>query len=278
MTKPVDRLALHAPALETREVESREVRAVAHDRARRDHVPLHPAHAADHRVVADAHELVHRAQPAEHGEVAHLHMARQRGVVGRDDVRADPAVVRDMAAHHEQAAVADAGQPPAALSAGVHGDVLADLAVGADGQPRALARELQVLRLRAEGCEGEDARARPDLGLARDADMGIERHALAQRGLRAHHAEGADADARGQPRPLLHDGRGMDDGAVGDGHSGGSTIMAENSLSATSLPSTLATPRKRQTRPFDRWTVTCSSSVAPGSTGARKRVLSTVMK
>jgi hypothetical protein len=78
-------------------IQPREFAARAQERRERDHVELDPAHAADHRLLADARELVRADQPAEK-QIADLAMAAERGVIGEDHVVADDAVVRDVRA------------------------------------------------------------------------------------------------------------------------------------------------------------------------------------
>ena len=89
----------------------------------------------DHGAFADAHELPHRRRAAEQHMVADLDMTAEQHVVGEGDVVADFAVVTDMRADHQEAAVADLRHAAAVLGADVHGDVFADVAVGADHQP-----------------------------------------------------------------------------------------------------------------------------------------------
>ena len=103
--------------------------------AERDDVGADAAKPDDHRALADAHELAHRDAAAEHDIVADADMAAEHRVVGEHHVVADVAVVADMAADHEEAAVADLRHAAAVLGAGVHGDVFADVAVGADHEP-----------------------------------------------------------------------------------------------------------------------------------------------
>ena len=62
----LDVLAAEAAALHADDVEAGEPRAVADHLAVGDDVALDPGHAADHRVPADADELMHRRQPAEY--------------------------------------------------------------------------------------------------------------------------------------------------------------------------------------------------------------------
>ena len=58
VAQPLDVLAAETAALHADDVEPGEPGAVAHHLAIGDHVALDPRHAADHRVLADAHELM----------------------------------------------------------------------------------------------------------------------------------------------------------------------------------------------------------------------------
>ena len=68
-------------------------------------------------------------------------MAAEHRVVGKDDVVADLAVVPDMRADHEETAVADFRNATIIFGAGVHGDVFADVAIGADDQAASARRD-----------------------------------------------------------------------------------------------------------------------------------------
>src|SRR6185437_14060802 len=61
----LDLLAREAAALHANDVDAGEPRSVAHDGAVGDDVTLDAGHAADHRVLPDADELVNRREPAE---------------------------------------------------------------------------------------------------------------------------------------------------------------------------------------------------------------------
>jgi hypothetical protein len=70
--------------------------------------------------------------------------------------------------------------------------------------------KFQILRLMADGGEGEDARARADLSAAGDDDMRQKLNAVTQNDLRADMAEGPDGDALSQYRAVLDDGARVD--------------------------------------------------------------------
>ena len=117
--------------------------------------------------------------------VADSDVAGQQDVVGEHDIVADFAIVSDMRADHQKAAVADLGDAAAILGAGVHGDVFADIAVGADHEPRRPAAIVHRLRRRAERGERADDGARADRGMAGEIDVRQQPAAVADRHMRA---------------------------------------------------------------------------------------------
>src|SRR6267142_7128756 len=158
--------ALHADDVETFE---RSILAV--DEAERNHVATHAADAADHHLRSDTRELMHGRQPADEDEIADLAMAAERRRRCENHVIADLAIVPDMAAIHEVAALADAGDTAAGNGAGVHGDGFADGAARADLEPGQFAAIAQALRRRAERDERIDDAAVADRGLRGDVHM-----------------------------------------------------------------------------------------------------------
>src|SRR3546814_19830999 len=98
----------------------------------------------------------------------------------------------DLAARHEQAAVADRSDHAAPLGAEVHGDVLTDHVVGADAQFRGLALVLQVLRGLADRGERIDPGERADGGAAVDDDVAEEAHPLVHSHLAADDTVGTE--------------------------------------------------------------------------------------
>ena len=146
---------------------------LAVDEPERNHVAAHAADAADHHLRPDPGELVHRRQPADEDEIADLAMAAQRRRGREDHVIADVAVMADMAAIHEVAAVADAGDAAAGDRAGIHGHGFADGAAGADLELCQFAAIAQRLRRGAERDERIDRAVVADRRLRGDVDMAI---------------------------------------------------------------------------------------------------------
>jgi hypothetical protein len=145
------------------------------------------------------------AETAQNRVVLDHHMTGQRDLVGEDDTVPDPAVMCDMGAGHDQAAVPDPGLHAAPFGADVHGDVFADYRVPADRQPRRFALVFAILRRVAERGEGIDRaaaagpRAPGDNDVGEQSDAGLEFH------LGSDMAIGTDRNAVPYPCPRLDD-------------------------------------------------------------------------
>ena len=167
-------------------------------------------------------------------------MAGEHHVVGQQDALAEPAIVRDVAIGEKYAFVADDRLAAAARRAGVHRHPLADQAIGADLQPRALAAIFQVLRFVADRGEREDAGARADFGrptmttcdISLTPSPSITSAPTWQNGPISTPAPIAAPRARRQ--------------ALGWTRGHAATSIAETSASQTSTPSTFASPRNHQ--------------------------------
>ena len=139
---------------------------IARHRHVRRHVLQHDGERAEHRVRADAAELVHAAKRAQHRPVVDVDVAGDLRVVGERREVADDAVVRDVRVGEEQVAVADLRVAAVLRGARVDGHVFAEDVVVADGRGRRLAAVLAILRDLADRRELEDAVARADASCA----------------------------------------------------------------------------------------------------------------
>src|SRR5947209_8037609 len=101
-------------------------------------------------------------------------MTGQRSAICEDHVIADAAVMADMAIGHEEAPIADLGDPAAGIGADVHGDPFANVAVGADHEPGGLTAVARRLWRPADRGERMNHGARADGRAPRDVDMGDE--------------------------------------------------------------------------------------------------------
>ena len=144
------RSAVKPRRLQADDVQSLDHALAAVEQHERDDVAERGAAAADHHLRADPDMLVDRGQAAHEHVVPDDRVTAQRRAVGEDDVVADDAVVGDVAVRHEKSAVADARDAAAGNRAAVHGHGFADLAVGADLEPRRLALVAGRLRRGAE--------------------------------------------------------------------------------------------------------------------------------
>src|SRR5512133_173580 len=234
--------------------------------------------AAHEGVVPNTAELVDRRKGADIATVTHLDVARQGGAVGEDVLAAHVAVMGDVGPGHQEVVVAQGGEAAAALGPAVEGAALADHVPVAHHQAGRCALELQVLGTHAQGGVGIDVVVLAELGVGTDDDMaaqlgagtddsiafddteGAHDHALAQSGLRAHHAARMDLSAH-RPSPSAR-----------------SISMDMNSASATFWPSTKASPRILQIRPLSWITLTSITIWSPGRTGLRNFTPSIPMK
>ena len=98
-------------------------------KSERNDVAGDAAHATQHRAFADPDKLVHGGVAADEHVVGDRDVTAEDRAVGEDDVVADVAVVTDMRIGHQEAAVADSGDPAVVLGAGADRHAFADLAV-----------------------------------------------------------------------------------------------------------------------------------------------------
>src|ERR1700704_1572610 len=182
-------------ALHADDVEAFEARILAVDEAERNDVAAHAADAADHHLRPDPRELMHSRQPADEDEVADLAVTAQRRRGRKDHVIADLAIVPDMAAVHEVAALTDPRHAAARNRAGVHGNGFADGAAGADLEPGQFAAIAQALRRGAERGERIDGAAVADHGLRGDMHMRDQPAVCADDDLGSDDAIGTDRGA-----------------------------------------------------------------------------------
>ena len=158
----MDLIAGKAVALEPDDVEPRQIGAVAEHHAKGNDVLLHPRHATHETIGTDTHKLMHGAKSAEDRVVADGHVTRQGGVVDKNDMVSDLAIMGDVHSHHQQAVTADACHKTTAFGAWVHGDVLTNDRVRSDLEAAVLAVIFLVLRNVADGGkEGNPSQAFP---------------------------------------------------------------------------------------------------------------------
>src|SRR5688572_28793532 len=227
-----------AAPLEAFGVDATRLGRPARDRDVRGHVLRHIAEHARQRVRADAAKLVDRREAAEDRVVADADVARYRGVVREDRVVAHDTVVRDVTVGHDPVVAADRRHAGILDRAAIQRAVLADRVAVADDELRALAVVLLVLRIVADRGELEDVVVDADDGRTFDDGMRLDASAAADLDVGSDDRVRADVDARVDLR-----GR-IDDGSRIDQDLGPSAMRI--CASATALPSTSATPVKRQ--------------------------------
>ena len=139
---------------------------------------------ADESEIANAAMLLDRADAAEEHPVANLHMPAKGRVISKDDVVADPAIMGDMGADHEEAIIADARDAAALNRTDIHRDVLRDDIVPANFERCVFALIAEMLwrpadrRERLNTCLSANGRS------ARNDHVRFQRHLIAKRHFR----------------------------------------------------------------------------------------------
>src|SRR5208282_5845756 len=226
--------AAPAQALAVGSMRSRRVPGHGHEGR---HVLAHDRSRGDHRVHADAAELVHADKAAKHGIIADDDVAGELRIVRKRRVVADDAVVGDMGVGEQQVAIADGRRAAVLHRSGMYGHVFADDVVGADERRRRLPAILAILRYLAHRGELENAVAGADVGAAGNDHVAGDDRPGADLDLRADDAERPDPDVRREPGCGGHQGRGVD---VLQLQLPMSLTAAMSTARVTSSPSTLA--------------------------------------
>ena len=114
---------------------------------------------------ANLHKLVNHREATQNRPIAHMHMASQLGVIGKNGVVTHHAIVRQVHIGHQPVVVADAGHASVPGGTDVEGAELAHGVAVADHQLTGLTGIFFVLRNRAERVELEDAVVPADRGV-----------------------------------------------------------------------------------------------------------------
>jgi hypothetical protein len=158
------------------------------------------------------------------------------------------------------------------LGSGIQGDAFADVAIGADGEPRRTAAILGGLRRGAERREWIDHRARADGGVAGQMDVGDEPAAVTDHDMRPDHAVGSDRHVLPDHRAGGEASGWVDCGHWRPSHDHGADFGLGDDL--TGNPGLAAEPHIF----FLTFLVMWNSIVSPGTTGLRNLALSMVRK
>lgn len=188
-------LAGEFAALHANDVEPFKSCVLSVDQPERNDITTNAADAAHHDLGSDPCELVDRGQAADEDEVANLTVPAQCRGSGEDDVVADLAIMSDMAAIHEVAAVADARDATTANGAGIHRYRLADSTVLTDLEFGRFTTIAQGLRGSAQGSKRIDRAAGADGRVPHQVDVPDQFAIRADDDVTANHAVRPDRRA-----------------------------------------------------------------------------------
>ncbi len=191
-------------------VQALEMGELAADDTVGNHVAAQARQPADHRLRADAHELMCGRQTADVDEIADLAVTAEGGGIGENHIVADMTIVTDMAVGHEEAPRADRRHPAALHRTDVHGHGFADRAAFADLQAGRLAAIAQILRRTTERGEGMDDASIADRGVTCHAHMRHQPALSADRDIGADGAKRTDRDTVADNGTFLDAGGGID--------------------------------------------------------------------
>ena len=167
--------------------------------------------AGDDGEAADTDELVDGRPAAHESFVADGDMPAQQDGIGKDNIRADMAIMTDMATDHEHASVADAGGMFwSGIDGAVYGSGFADDDVVADDQPSASAVVFEVLRGEPDISGGTDTAVFANSCMAMDMTMLIDDGAGAKRDVGFNDAVSADLHIVGKLGAGIDNCRRMD--------------------------------------------------------------------
>ena len=244
--KRIDSCFVKTAASKSLDIQAVELGAISRRVAKWRNIHGHHGTGPDNRPAADFDVLVNAHQPAQDNVIFDDDMPSQRRAVGNDVAIAKPAIMRDMAIHHQKVMIADPRDHSAARRARIERRILPNRIVIPYVQLARLSFVLQILRRRAHAGEWKDNIAFPQRCAPFDGYMGLDLGPL------------ADLNSRSDDRVRPHLDLGIQFGAAIDDGGGmnfphGSTnnavnfyslsiSMAEISACATNLPSTVATP------------------------------------
>ena len=169
------------------------------------------ASAADHRVFADAGELVYHGTSAEDGPIVYVCLAGDSYVAYEDAMVTDRTVVGYVDIGHNEDVVSDAGH---ALSAGlgstVDGSAFADVDAVSDFDVSNLTVELEVLRDGSHNGTRENGTVLTHLYVREDGGVGVYLATVADLDIVVDEGVRTDLDIVAEFRARMDGGKGMD--------------------------------------------------------------------
>ena len=190
----VDRFGRKVVALKRDDVDAAGAGRVTLDEHVGGHVVQHAAQPAHEAVAADRRVVMHRHGARERSVIVHVHVSAEHRAIGHDDVIAKLAVVRDVAAGHDEVVIADGRNTLFLFGAAVDRRALANHVVVADDDLRVAAAVAEVLRIAADHHAWIDVVVLTDGDVPHQGDAVFEPGTASNAHVGADDAEGADLD------------------------------------------------------------------------------------
>ena len=146
---------------------------------------------ADHRIGADAAELVHSSNPSDGDVILNPNVSRERDRIAHHDVVGQMAIVGHVAVGKDDVVVAD-DREFTVVGGSVNRDVFTEDIPCADFHTWTSSFELQILRFRSQASVGKNFAIRPEHGETFYGSVVLQASAIAERYARSNESKGPD--------------------------------------------------------------------------------------
>ena len=133
-------------------------------------------------------KLMHPRKATQNDPIPHMHMPRQSGIIGKNGVIADLAVVGNMHIGHHPVVIANPGDPFVLRCTGIKSAKLANSIAIANFQTRGLTGIFFILRLRPQRSKLKNLVIAPNAGMALNHAMRPNARAFTNLNVRANNA------------------------------------------------------------------------------------------
>ncbi len=149
-------------ALQGDDIDTSRPRRGPFDEHKRRHIMVNSTQPTDETVAADGCVVMDRSAPCQGSVVVNMDVATEQSPVGHDDAVAKPAVVRHVAAGHEEIVVTDRSDPFFLFACPVDRNALTDDVVATDDNVRLRPGVADVLRFATDdAADAAKMRCRP---------------------------------------------------------------------------------------------------------------------